>query len=160
MIFTWLTFWHQSCGKKLSESSLYRHKKNVHGEQIFNCAVCPYKAKRKYHLQKHIESIHEGVKFPCPHCDYKATTDSSCKKHIKTIHEGIRFQCPNCSHKATQKNDLKRHIKAKHKKSSSTVISHEILKADDVKTDQLLIGSAANRHEYFEEENIKIKEEF
>ena len=156
------------------KKQLYIHIRSVHGEQMFPCPYCGYKATRKSSIQIHIRSVHRGQKFPCPQCDYKAKQKANVQQHIKFVHEGITHQCPHCKFKSAWKHYFMTHVKSNHKgekldvpdpdtEPQSTTGEDDFISddeesplsdksTDDIKTE----GTMQTEQEYFEPD-IKIE---
>ena len=94
-----------------------RHIEAKHGSSSYNCDICNFTTKEKYHLQHHTKQKHlKKDLFECPKCSKKFCRKDVMKVHFKTIHEGQTFSCDLCSHVSTQKGELLRHKNSIHTK--------------------------------------------
>lgn len=103
------------CKKTFSfKCNLKRHMK-VHGlfkddAQLFCCAYCDKKFKRKYILVDHIRS-HTGVRpYSCNRCKLKFTTKGGLVQHNE-VHTSKTFECNECGKQFRRKFNLIQHIR-------------------------------------------------
>lgn len=91
-------------------SSLYAHKRTVHGEKGYQCKQCLKYFSRKSRLQDH-ELQHSGIRqFECPQCDKKYATRSGLRTHMEDVHtDNLPYVCDKCGKGFSKEGKLRYH---------------------------------------------------
>jgi len=88
--------------------------------ELFSCALCPEKLKRKFDLKKHIEVVHWKLKkHKCPRakCNARFGHKGTLTKHLNGFHDKKKpHKCmsPQCDMAFSEKGNLNKHIRSKH----------------------------------------------
>ncbi|KAL1129436.1 hypothetical protein AAG570_013962 [Ranatra chinensis] len=112
------------CGKRYKyKHGLAQHEREQHAdlEPKYSCQYCPYRAKRKYHLQSHSQLfIYSAVSiltnpFWCLGCGKRYRHRKTLKRHVRLeCGKEPQFHCPLCPYRAKQNAHLTSHMISKH----------------------------------------------
>ena len=93
-------------------TSLGRHEKHKHKNELFHCEQCEYSSPRKDRLRQNIRSKHMENKIKCDQCDFVTDRNHNMKKHVNTRH--MDKVCNECDFKTKSIHEMKRHKNTQH----------------------------------------------
>ena len=110
-----------TCGKKLSKSNFFPHKKQCGTtENRYHCPYCPLSFSRKYSMKRHVQQQHSKTpqRFTCPNCDKAFTSKQVMKIHWESKCSEVKpcYNCVFCNASFTRRDNWQRHLRRVHRR--------------------------------------------
>ena len=108
-----------SCGKQLSKSNFFFHKKQCGTtENRYQCSYCPRSFSQPSHKRRHIRQQHSMTpqRFTCPECHQVFTTKHGMKVHLETVCSEVKpcYICFFCNASYTRHSNRQMHMRKVH----------------------------------------------
>ena len=89
-----------------------RHKKTIHGNELFKCDQFEYTASDKSNLHRHIRSKHMEKNLKCDECNFVTDRKGALNRHVHAKH--ILKKCNECEYTTLSKHDMNKHKDKQH----------------------------------------------
>ena len=95
---------------------LNEHKRRVHDKELNHfCDQCDFSTFEAFKLKGHKQSRHGDAIFKCDKCSYKARAKNRLNKHVLTKHMKMgRMKCTHCTQSFDYQGTMENHMWNEH----------------------------------------------